>query len=265
MILEVKYAQYTLLYYIRSIYITIYVSICDSLYAPHLRRHFQGIDGNVMKNVPTMYNAEGDVLMITLPIKSIWPDFDADIEKLYCLAKDNLPQHNRSKHPTRKEWMHSFGIKQLGMGDNSNPMMLKMKAHETHDEFIEVAACHFCKQNILERIVAPDNSQARLSMRDELVADSACAIPGLEKYLWALACSITEEYYPDLHFDSPRTGTLECILFSSSYEAVFATQCGELIEVVKLNEPLLIMLDSKRLRHAAQRNMQAAADAFSKT
>ena len=45
---------------------------------------------------------------------------------------------------------------------------------------------------------------------------------------------------------------------------MFAAQCGELMEVVKLDEPVLIMLDSKRLKHAAQRNMQAAEDAFSK-
>jgi hypothetical protein len=217
-----------------------------------------------MKNVPTMYASDGSVLMIALQIKSIWPNFDANIEKLYRLAEKNLPEHNRSKHPTRKEWMHSFGIKQMGMGDNDTSIMLKMKDHETHDEFIEVAARHFCKQNILERIVAPDNSQTRLSMRDEVVAGSACAIPGLEDYLWALACSITEEYYPELHFDTLRMGTLECILFSGSDEAVFAAQCGELMEIVKLDEPVLIMLDSKRLKHAAQRNMQAAEDAFSK-
>jgi hypothetical protein len=29
--------------------------------------------------------------------------------------------------------MHSFGIKQLGMGDNSNPIMLEMEPHATHE------------------------------------------------------------------------------------------------------------------------------------
>jgi hypothetical protein len=225
-------------------------------------KYFQGLDGQVMQNVPTMYNAEGDVLMIALPIKRIWPQFDADIENLYRLAVKNLPKHNRSKHPTRKEYMHSFGVKQLGMGDNSHSIMLKMEPHDTHDAFVEAAARHFCKQNILERLVVPDNSHTRLSMRDELVAGSACAIPGLEDYLWALACSITEEYYPELHFDTPRKGTLECILFSSSDEAVFAGKCSDLTEIIKLDEPKLILLDSKRLKHAAQRNVAAAQAAF---
>jgi|EP01047_Picozoa_sp_COSAG01_P031241 hypothetical protein len=53
-------------------------------------------------------------------MRALYPE---PLEKLYRLAKDNLPKHNRSKHPTRKEWMYSLGIKQLGMGDNSNPIM----------------------------------------------------------------------------------------------------------------------------------------------
>jgi hypothetical protein len=136
--------------------------------------------------------------------------------------------------------------------------------------FIEAAARHFCKQNILERIVAPDNCETRVIMRDEISQGSSCAIPGLEDYLWALACSITEEYYPELHKDSPIQGTLECILFSSSDEAVFAGQYDywiagqnrKLTEIVKLDEPKLILLDSKRLKHAAQRNAAAARAAF---
>ena len=113
-------------------------------------------------------------------------------------------------------------------------IMLKMNAHDTHDKFIETAARFYCKQNILEKLVAPDNSKTRLTMRDSLQHKSACAIPGLEDYLWALACSITEEYYPELHFDTPHKGTLECILFSSSDEAVFAGHCSNLSKIVKL-------------------------------
>jgi hypothetical protein len=64
--------------------------------------------------------------------------------------------------------------------------------------------------------------------------------------------------------------TLECILFSSSDEAVFAGQYDywiagqnrKLTEIVKLDEPKLILLDSKRLKHAAQRNAAAARAAF---
>jgi hypothetical protein len=66
----------------------------------------------------------------------------------------------------------------------------------------------------------------------------------------------------ELHFDSPLTGTLECIIFSSSDEAVFAGKCGNLTETIKLDEPKLILLDSKRLKHAAQRNAAAAQAAF---
>ena len=93
------------------------------------QKPFQGIGGSILKNVRTMYDETGSVLMITVPVTTIWPTMDADIQKLYLLAVDNLPKHNRSKHPNRQEWMHSFGIKQMGMGDNSLPIMLKMKAH----------------------------------------------------------------------------------------------------------------------------------------
>ena len=75
----------------------------------------------------------------------------------------------------------------------------------------------------------------------------------------------SKDYYPELHHDTPRLGTLECILFSSSDEAVFAAQCGELTEIVQLNEPILILLDSKNVKHAAQKNAAAATLAFGNT
>ena len=237
----------------------------SQLWPQYEHKQFQDIGGSVLKTVRTMYDETGSVLMITLPLKSIWPTMDADIQKLYLLAVDNLPKHNRSKHPTRQEWMHSLGIKQMGMGDNSQSIMLKMKAHPTHDAFIKAAAKFYCKQNILERLVAPDNSKTRLSMRDELQPNSACAIPGLEDKLWALACSITKDYYPELHHDCPLGGTLECILFSSSDGAVFAAQYGQQAEIVQLDEPVLIVLDSKRVKHASQKNAATAKSAFGNT
>ena len=51
-----------------------------------------------------MYDETGIVLMITVPVKTIWPTMDADIQKLYLLAVDNLPKHNRSKHDMTRTW-----------------------------------------------------------------------------------------------------------------------------------------------------------------
>ena len=117
---------------------------------------------------------------------------------------------------------------------------------------------------ILERLIAPKNHACRKKMKDELIKDACCAIPGAESVLAALACSITHDYAPDLHIDTPLNGTLECILFSQSDEAVFALKCDSVEEIVRLDEPMLILLDSKRCLHAAQRTEAAAREAFRK-
>ena len=61
-----------------------------------------------------------------------------------------------------------------------------------------------------------------------------------------------------MHFDSPKKGTLETILFSRSSHAVFAAKSGDISKIVKLDAPTLIMLDSKRMLHAATKNMEEA-------
>ncbi len=74
----------------------------------------------------------------------------------------------------------------------------------------------------------------------------------------ACACSVTNHYYPELHTDKPQTGTLECILFSGGTDAAFAVKCGSVEEIVPLDEPTLILLDSKWAWHAACKSAEDA-------
>ena len=68
-----------------------------------------------------------------------------------------------------------------------------------------------------------------------------------------------------LHTDTPLKGTLlECIVFSKSDEAVFALKCGDVEKIVQLNQPMLILLDSKTCKHAAQRTEVEARAAFAR-
>ena len=127
---------------------------------------------------------------------------------------------------------------------------------------MELAATYYAKQQMLEEFIAPDNAKCRRKVRDHLADDSwaaCCALPGLEEFLYALACSATVEYYPNLHVDHPQVGALECILFSSSEEAVFVAQCGGSdAHIEPLSEPKLILLDSARTVHGAQKSREAA-------
>jgi hypothetical protein len=220
---------------------------------------FQDIDdAKVSNDADLTYAPTGELLMATIDITKVWPSFNHDVAKLYELAKKLLPKHDRSKNENRKEWMHSFGVKQLGMGENKYPILLKIKNKPGYQKFLKHAAPYFVKQQMLEEMIAPDNSKTRKTMRDEYMTNSCCAIPGLEDFLNALACSITKNYFPDLHEDTPNKGTLECILFSASFDAVFATEYGDTRELVHLNQPKLILLDSKRLKHAARPSKEAA-------
>eukprot|EP01043_Picozoa_sp_COSAG02_P033363 COSAG02_NODE_2272_length_9263_cov_212.913902_6_plen_153_part_00 len=117
--------------------------------------------------------------MATIDITKVWPTFNYDVAKLYDLAEKLLPKHDRSKTENRKEWTHSFGVKQLGMGENKDPILLKIKNKPGYHEFLKHAAVYFVKQQMLEEMIAPDNSKTRKTMRDEHMTDSCCAIPGL--------------------------------------------------------------------------------------
>ena len=101
-------------------------------------------------------------------------------------------------------------------------------------------------------------------MKDEVLEGACCAIPGAESVLAALACSITHDYAPELHVDTPLDGTLECIVFSQSDTAVFALKRGAIEKIVTLDEPMLVLLDSARCLHAAHRTEAAARAAFHK-
>jgi hypothetical protein len=187
-----------------------------------------------------------------------------DITNLYEIATKLIPAYNRSKNENRKELMHSFGVKQLGMGENQSPILLKMNECELYADFQILATLYYGKQEILERLVAPKNHACRKEMKDELLEGACCAIPGAESVLVALACSITHDYAPELHTDTPLNGTLECIIFSQSETAVFALKHGEIEKIVTLDKPTLILLDSERCLHAAQRTEAAARKAFRK-
>jgi hypothetical protein len=185
-----------------------------------------------------------------------------DITNLYEIATKLIPAYNRSKNENRKELMHSFGVKQLGMGENQSPILLKMNECELYADFQILATLYYGKQEILERLVAPKNHACRKEMKDELLEGACCAIPGAESVLVALACSNTHDYAPDLHTDTPLDGTLECIVFSESDEAVFALKHGGVEVIVPLRAPMLILLDSKQCLHATQRTEVAARAAF---
>ena len=227
---------------------------------------FQGLDGHVIDG-PTELTydvSSGDLMMATLSIGEFWPTLDKDMEELYELAGKLVPKQNRSKNRERTEWMHSFGVKQMGMGANDLPVLLKFKKEgsKIYEQFKNKASMFYCKQQMLEHLVAPENSETRLTMKDKKVKDSCCAIPGVEKFLWALACSITREYYPDLHMDTPNVGTLECIIFSSSDQAVLVGKCGDVEKIIPLDKPMLILLDSKQVEHAAMCSEEAARKAL---
>ena len=103
------------------------------------------------------------MLMLSVDIHELWPTMDEEQCHLYDLARQILPKHNRSKDPIRVEYMHSFGIKQLGLSDTANnSILLKMiqkndEGVNIYTEFREVAVLFYGKQEALERVIAPDN------------------------------------------------------------------------------------------------------------
>lgn len=110
-----------------------------------------------------------------------------------------------------------------------------------YSEFLTRAALFYSKHQILEALVVSQSAEKRHQSRDAgQDVPSACAIPGLGTFLYALSLTITSEYYPDLHRDRDlEHGTTECILFSSS-DAVFGFKTHSGIErCVELMPPAL--------------------------
>jgi len=171
----------------------------------------------------------------------------------YELATTALPPYNRSKSTTRREDMYSMGVKQMGMGKTSAPL-LKIQSTPTYLEFQRVAALYYIRQEMIERALVPGHSSMRKQYRTAYGGDegSCCAIPGTEGFLDALACSVTKDYTPELHLDSPLEGTLECILFTGDATAVFASKCGNIEVITPLRCSMIVLVDSKRVWHAAQ-------------
>jgi hypothetical protein len=215
---------------------------------------FQGVTCDVLTAADLTFAADGQsLLMATVPLDMIWPTQYEEVQVLYNIATELIPKHMRKGCP-----MYSFGVRQMGMGDNTNPVLKKLKPCDRYEEFQRLATLYYGKQEILERLVAPANAARRETIRDTLVKDACCAIPGAEKVLNALACSITYDYAPEMHTDTPMKGTLECIVFSKSDEAVFALKNGAVEKIVPLQKPMLILLDSKKCLHAAKRSQAEA-------
>ena len=154
-----------------------------------------------------------------------------------------------------------MGIRQMQLGNTTAPL-LKIQSTDKYQEFQRVAALYYIKQEMLERALAPLHSGKRKKYRTVYGEKSCCAIPGAEDFLDALACSVTQDYTPELHLDTPLHGTLECILFTGDETAVFATKCGETEVITKLQEPMIVLVDSRRVLHAAQSCETDALDSF---
>jgi hypothetical protein len=92
-----------------------------------------------------------------------------EVKALYEIASHLIPAYDRSKHETRRELMHSFGVKQQGMGENQSPVLLKMNASPRYQEFQRRATLYYGKQEILERLIAPKNHACRKEMKDEVL------------------------------------------------------------------------------------------------
>ena len=203
------------------------------------------------------------VLTVEMSILNFWNSFDQDIEDLYNLFSKLTDARRR-----RGGLMRMLGIRQMGLGDHENcePVLLQIKPHTKYNEFLGKAALYYGKQQILENIVAPTNCKHRFAIRDmhgsHQGLQCCCAIPGFETFLGALAVSMTKDYYPELHKDRPQNGSLECILFSSHTEAVFAAYGFKKEIFITLKQPTLILLDSKRVLHGSQKTVQTAKRAI---
>ena len=77
--------------------------------------------------------------------------------------------------------------------------LLKVNSGGDYDAFLALAASIYAKMQAIEACVLPECTKRRLAMRDVMVKDSVCGIAGLEEFLFAITCTITREYYPDLH------------------------------------------------------------------
>ena len=205
------------------------------------------------------------VLTVEMAILQFWETFDHDVKELYELFSSMIDARER-----KGALMGCMGIRQIGLGgsDNCEPILLQIKPHEKYNEFLAKAAIYYGKQQILEKIVAPTNCNHRFEIRDmhgdPQGIQCCCAIPGFEDFLGALSVSMTKDYYPDLHKDQPQEGSLECILFSSHTDAVFtASHCKQQF-FISLEQPKLILLDSKQVLHGSQPTIKQAKKALVK-
>ena len=131
------------------------------------------------------------VLILSLRIEDIWPTAGAELEMVYDLAEKVLPVYTRRGAP-----MRMFGIKQRGMGPNSDTKLLKVVRSGEYEAFRFAAAVVYAKFQMVERFLVPGHFEVRKAWRCHHVENACCAIPGCEEYIQALACSITKNYFP---------------------------------------------------------------------
>ena len=158
-----------------------------------------------------------------------------------------------------------MGVRQQGLGNTNTPLLkIQSTPGDTYEKFRRAAALYYIRQQMIERALAPNHSATRKTIRTKYnVEDACCAIPGIEGWLDALAVSVTQNYFPDLHLDTPFPGSLECILFTGDPTAVFASKCGGIEVITPLRSSTVILVDSSRVLHAAQRSEEDARASFS--
>eukprot|EP01043_Picozoa_sp_COSAG02_P078446 COSAG02_NODE_17662_length_988_cov_1.894263_1_plen_101_part_00 len=96
---------------------------------------------------------------------------------------------------TRNNEMRQFGVRKhcFETAVTSIPL-LKINSGGDYDSFLALAASIYAKMQAIEACVLPECTKRRLTMRDVMVKDSVCGIPGLEEFLYAVTFTITREY-----------------------------------------------------------------------
>ena len=160
-----------------------------------------GADVNVPTQGVEITQLDGDLLIGTVDLSTLYPEYDEDAWRLYQLAERLIPPMERSvSDSTRGNEMRQFGVRKhwFETAETSIPL-LKINSGGDYDSFLALAASMYAKMQTIEACVLPECTKRRLAMRDVMAKDSVCGLPGLEEFLYAVMCTITREYYPDLH------------------------------------------------------------------
>ena len=160
-----------------------------------------GADVNVPTQGVEITQLDGELLIGTVDLSTLYPEYDKDAWRLYQLAERLIPPMERSvSDSARGNKMLQFGVRKhwFETAETSIPL-LKINSGGDYDSFLALAASMYAKMQAIEACVLPECTKRRLAMRDVMAKDSVCGLPGLEEFLYAVTCTITREYYPDLH------------------------------------------------------------------